>query len=112
MAQTAVVDDVFYALSNSTRRKVLEQLFSGPASVSELAAPFGMKLPSFVQHMSVLEQSRLVISTKRGRVRTYEIAPERLKVAEDWLVERRQLWESRFDRFDEYVKQLSKKESK
>ena len=110
MSQTAVVDDVFYALSNMTRRKVLEQLFSGPATVSELAAPFGMKLPSFVQHLSVLEQSRLVKSSKRGRVRTYEIAPERFKVAEDWLAERRQLWESRLDQFDAYVQQLKEKE--
>jgi DNA-binding transcriptional ArsR family regulator len=111
MLQSAAADDVFYALSNSTRRKVLEQLSVGPATVSELAAPFDMKLPSFVQHLSVLERSRLVTSTKRGRVRTYEIAPERLSVAEDWLTERRRLWESRFDRFDEYVKQLKEKES-
>ena len=66
MVQSAVADDVFYALSNSTRRKVLEQLSVGPATVSELAAPFDMKLPSFVQHLSVLEQSRLVKSKKRG----------------------------------------------
>jgi len=111
MAQTAVADDVFYALSNSTRRKVLEQLAAGPATVSELASPFDMKLPSFVQHLSVLEQSRLVKSKKRGRVRTYEIAPERFKVAEDWLTARRQLWEARLDRFDEYVRKLKAKES-
>jgi DNA-binding transcriptional ArsR family regulator len=112
MVQSAVADDVFHALSNSTRRKVLEQLSVGPATVSELAAPFDMRLPSFVQHLSVLEQCRLVKSTKRGRVRTYEIAPERFKVAEDWLTERRRLWESRFDRFDEYVTQLKDKESR
>ena len=111
MVQSAVTDDVFYALSNSTRRKVLEQLSTGPATVSELAAPFDMKLPSFVQHLSVLERSRLVKSKKRGRVRTYEIAPERLEVAEDWLTARRQLWEARLDRFDQYVKQLKDKES-
>src|SRR5688500_423876 len=111
MVQSAAADDVFYALSNTTRRKVLEQLSVGPATVSELAAPFDMKLPSFVQHLSVLERSRLVKSTKRGRVRTYEIAPERLSVAEDWLTERRRLWEARFDRFDEYIKQLKEKES-
>jgi len=112
MLQSAIADDVFYALSNSTRRKVLEHLSVGPASVSELAAPFDMKLPSFVQHLSVLEQSRLVKSKKRGRVRTYEIVPERFKVAEDWLTARRQLWEARLDRFDQYVKQLKEKESK
>jgi DNA-binding transcriptional ArsR family regulator len=112
MVQSAVADDVFYALSNSTRRKVLEQLSVGPATVSELAAPFDMKLPSFVQHLSVLERSGLVTSEKRGRVRTYEIASEPFRVAEDWLTERRRLWESRFDRFDEYVKRLKEKESR
>ena len=112
MVQSAVVDDVFYALSNSTRRKVLEQLSLGPATVTQLAAPFDMKLPSFVQHLSVLERSRLVKSKKLGRVRTYEIAPERFKLAEAWLTKRRQAWESRLDRFDEYVKQLKQKESR
>src|SRR6266852_1219088 len=111
MVQSAVADDVFYALSNSTRRKVLEQLSVGPATVSELAAPFDMKLPSFVQHLSVLEQSRLVKSKKRGRVRTYEIAPARFKVVEDWLTGQRRLWETRLDRFDEYIKQLKEKEA-
>ena len=112
MAQSAVADDVFYALANATRRQVLEQLSAGPATVSELAAPFDMKLPSFVQHLSVLEQSRLVKSKKRGRVRTYELAPERMRVAEDWLAERRQEWERRLDRFDAYVRQLKERESK
>ena len=109
MVQSAVANDVFHALSNSTRRRVLERLSVGPATVSELAAPFDMKLPSFVQHLSVLEQSRLVKSKKRGRVRTYEIAPERLRVAEKWLTERRQLWEGRLDRFDNYVKHLKER---
>jgi DNA-binding transcriptional ArsR family regulator len=112
MFQTAVADDVFYALSNSTRRKILEQLSVGPAAVSALAAPFDMKLPSFVQHLTLLERSGLVKSKKQGRVRTYEIAPERFQVAEGWLSERRQLWESRFDRLDDYVNQLKEKESK
>src|ERR1700712_5733224 len=111
MVQSAVADDVFHALSNPTRRKVLEQLSVGPAAVSELAAPFDMQLPSFVQHLSILEQSRLVTSKKRGRVRTYEIAPKRLEVVEDWLSARRQLWEARLDRFDQYVKQLKEKEA-
>src|SRR6185503_17829034 len=99
MVQSAAADDVFHALSSPTRRKVLERLSAGPATVSELAARFDMQLPSFVQHLSVLEHSRLVRSKKRGRVRTYEIAPERFKVAEDWLAERRQVWEARLDRF-------------
>jgi len=110
MVQSAVADDVFGALSNPTRREVLERLSSGPATVSELAARFDMKLPSFVQHLSVLERSRLVRSKKRGRVRTYEIAPERFNVVEDWLTARRRMWEARLDRFDHYVKQLKDKE--
>jgi DNA-binding transcriptional ArsR family regulator len=112
MVQSAAADKVFHALASPTRRRVLERLSIGPATVSELAAPFDMQLPSFVQHLSVLEHSRLVKSTKRGRVRTYEIAPERLEVAEDWLAARRQVWEARLDRFDEYVKHLKEKESK
>ena len=62
-----------------------------------------MGLPSFVQHLSVLERSRLVRSTKQGRVRTYEIAPESFKDAEDWLAAQRRIWEARLDRFDRYV---------
>ena len=112
MVQSAAADAVFHALSNPTRRRVLEQLSVGPATVSDLAAPFDMQLPSFVQHLSILEESRLVKSKKRGRVRTYEIAPERFKVVEDWLAERRELWEARLDQFDKYVKQLKEKESK
>ena len=111
MVQFAAADEVFNALANPTRRKVLERLSVGPATVTELAEPFDMQLPSFVQHLSVLEQSRLVKSKKRGRVRTYEIAPERFRVAEDWLTARRKSWEARLDRFDEYVKQLKQKES-
>lgn len=112
MVQSAVTDDVFRALSDSTRRKVLERLSVGPATVSELAAPFDMKLPSFVQHLSVLEKSRLVKSKKLGRVRTYEIAPERLNVVESWLTEQRRLWEARLDRLDEYFNQQRQQEPK
>jgi DNA-binding transcriptional ArsR family regulator len=111
MVQSVAADKVFHALSNPTRRRVLELLSVGPATVSELAAPFRMQLPSFVQHLSVLERSRLVRSTKRGRVRTYEIAPERFAVVDDWLTARRREWEARFDRFDAYVKELREKES-
>ena len=111
MVQSVATDDVFHALSNPTRRKVLEHLSAGPATVTELAAPFDMQLPSFVQHLSILEQSRLMTSKKRGRVRTYEIAPKRFEVVEDWLTARRKAWEARLDRFDDYVKQLKQKES-
>jgi len=111
MVQSAAADEVFHALANPTRRKVLERLSVGPATVSELAEPFDMQLPSFVQHLSVLDESRQETSKKRGRVRTYEIAPKRFKVVEDWLTARRRLWEARLDRFDQYVKQLEAEES-
>jgi DNA-binding transcriptional ArsR family regulator len=111
MVRAAAADEVFHALANPTRRKVLERLSAGPATVSELAAPFDMQLPSFVQHLSVFERSRLVRSRKHGRVRTYEIAPERFEVVEDWLTARRRSWEARLDRFDRYVRQLREKES-
>ncbi len=111
MVQAVAADEIFHALGNPTRRKVLERLSTGPATVSELAAPFDMQLPSFVQHLSVLEESRLVRSKKRGRVRTYELAPDRLRVAEEWLAARRQEWEERLDRFDTYVRHLKEKES-
>jgi DNA-binding transcriptional ArsR family regulator len=110
MPRTAEADAVFRALSDPTRRKVLERLAKGPASVSELAGPFAMKLPSFVQHLAVLERSRLVRSKKQGRVRVFQIVPQRLRVAEDWLAGQRRLWEARLDRLDEYLKQLKEKE--
>ena len=110
MVQSAAADAVFHALSNPTRRRVLERLSVRPATVSELAARFDMQLPSFVQHLSILEKSRLVRSQKRGRVRTYEIAPERFKLVDDWLTARRKEWEARLNRFDHYVKRLKEEE--
>lgn len=112
MAQTPMADEVFQALASPIRRKVLEQLSTGPASVSELAASFDMQLPSFVQHLSLLEQSRLVRSRKEGRVRTFEIVPEQFKVVDNWLGARRREWESRLNRFDRYVIQLKQRRPK
>jgi DNA-binding transcriptional ArsR family regulator len=97
------IDSVFRALSDPTRRHVLERLSKSPASVSELAEPFNMALPSFVQHMGILEDCGLVQSRKTGRVRTYEIIPKRLKLAEDWMVRQRALWEKRLDQLDTYL---------
>ena len=100
-------DGVFRALSDTTRRRVLERLGRGPASVSELAEPFSMALPSFVQHLEVLEKSGLVRSRKAGRVRTYEIVPRRFAVAETWLARQRSLWERRLDQLDDYLIKLN-----
>jgi DNA-binding transcriptional ArsR family regulator len=83
---------VFQALTDPTRRAVLERLTRGPAPVSALARPFRMALPSFMQHLDVLEDCGLVRSKKQGRVRTYALAPQPLKAAEDWLTAQRAHW--------------------
>lgn len=100
------LDTVFRALADPTRRDVLKRLGRRPQAVSELAEPFDMALPSFMQHMRVLEDSGLVRSTKAGRVRMYTLVPNRLKGAEDWLAKRRELWERRLDQLDDYVTKL------
>ena len=102
------MDAIFRALSDPTRRHVLERLSRGAASVSELAAPFDMALPSFVQHLRVLEESGLVRSHKEGRVRTYRLTPARLKQAEDWLGKQRKFWERRLDQLDELLLEMKK----
>ena len=100
------VDGVFRALSDPTRRDVVARLTRSPASVSELAEPFDMALPSFVQHLQVLESSGVVRSTKSGRVRTYQLVPKRLQVAEHWLAAQRDVWERRMDRFERYANSM------
>jgi DNA-binding transcriptional ArsR family regulator len=111
MAQAAEhIDGVFRALADPTRREVLARLSDRPASVSELAAPFAMSLPAFVQHLRVLERSGLVRSRKVGRVRTYRLAPRGLRIAEDWLSRQRSLWERRLDQLDDYLMQLKEQE--
>jgi DNA-binding transcriptional ArsR family regulator len=98
------LDPVFKALADPTRRRVLERLGRKPASVSELAEPFDMALPSFVQHLRVLEEAGLVASRKNGRVRTYRMVPRRLRRAETWLEKQRSLWERRLDQLDDYLR--------
>ncbi len=102
----AAVDGVFRALSDPTRRHVLERLGRGPGSVSSLAEPFEMALPSFVEHLRVLEGCGLVRSRKKGRVRTYRLVPRRLRLAEDWLARQRTYWERRLDQLDAYLTEL------
>lgn len=109
-AAQAKVDEVFKALADPTRRGVLEHLGQRPASVTELAEPFDMALPSFVQHLRVLEKSGLVRSVKKGRVRTYQLVPARVKLAEHWLTRQRSLWERRLDQMDAYLLELKERE--
>jgi len=100
------LDVVFRALANPTRRGVVAALTVGTSTVSELAAPFNMALPSFMQHLRVLERSGLIRSKKVGRVRTVELQPERLREAEHWMSGQRREWETRLDQLEDYVTEL------
>jgi DNA-binding transcriptional ArsR family regulator len=101
--QSTGADVVFAALSDPTRRQIVEQLGRGPASVSELAAPLPMSLPAVVQHLHVLEASGLVESAKVGRVRTCRLVVKRLDTVQDWIDERRRTWERRLDRLGDHL---------
>jgi DNA-binding transcriptional ArsR family regulator len=96
-------DVVFHALSDPTRRRIVEQLSQGPASVSELAAPLPMSMPAVVQHLQVLQASGLVQSEKVGRVRTCRLVVKRLDTVQDWIDARRALWERRLDRLGDFL---------
>ncbi|PQA87754.1 ArsR/SmtB family transcription factor [Hyphococcus luteus] len=104
------LDNVFQALADPTRRAVMTRLSEGPASVSELAKPFDMALPSFLQHLKVLEESGLVSSKKQGRVRTCEAQFKRLSEAEEWIAHQRAVWEGRLDRLGAYLEALQSTE--
>ena len=97
---------VFHALADPTRGAVVARLATGPASVGELAEPFAMALPTFLQHLKVLEAAGLVRSEKHGRVRMVRIEPSALAEAEDWLARRRREWEAKLDRLQAFVEAL------
>jgi DNA-binding transcriptional ArsR family regulator len=92
------LDRMFHALGDASRRAMVERLARGPASVSELARPFDMALPSVVQHLGVLETAGIVVSTKVGRVRTYQLAVDALTPAAEWISRQRLPAERRLDR--------------
>jgi DNA-binding transcriptional ArsR family regulator len=98
MLQHQPLDHVLHALADPTRRAMVERLVTGPASVSELAQPFAVSLSAIGQHIQLLEESRLVRTQKVGRVRTVELIPETLAMAERWFSQHRAQWERRFDR--------------
>src|SRR5262245_7929445 len=106
--QPTSLDRVFHALSDPTRRAIVSRLSRGPASVSELAKPFAMAMPTLLQHLKVLEESRLIRSEKVGRVRTCEIEPAALGKAETWIAQQRAVWEGRLDRLETYVTGLQR----
>jgi DNA-binding transcriptional ArsR family regulator len=97
------LDRMFHALSDPSRRAMVERLARGPASVSELARPFSMALPTVVQHLGVLQSAGIVTSTKVGRVRTYQLAPEALTPAAEWIGKQRLPAERRLDRLGAFL---------
>src|SRR5215472_10544403 len=103
---TATVSEVFHALADPTRCAIICALSGGAQTVSTLAAPFDMALPSFMKHLTVLERSGLIRSRKLGRTRTCELMPEKLSQAEQWIAEQRAMWEARSDRMVEFVERL------
>src|SRR5262245_10370167 len=108
--QSASLDRVFHALSDPTRRAIVARLSRGAASVGELARPFAMALPTLLQHLHVLEESRLIRSKKIGRVRICKMEPAALGPAESWIAQQRAIWEGRLDRMEAYVADLHRKD--
>jgi DNA-binding transcriptional ArsR family regulator len=108
---TAGISEVFDALADATRCQVVATLGRGPQSVSTLAAPFHMALPSFMQHLAVLERSGVIRTRKVGRVRTCELVPRTLARAERWMAEQRAIWEGRSDRMAAFAEKLHREES-
>ena len=105
------LDASFAALSDATRRGVLEQLGRADASITDLAQTFHMTLTGMRKHVGVLEHAELVTTEKVGRVRTCRLGPRRLEAATAWLERYRQLWDSRFDELDRVVEGLQRKEN-
>ncbi|MBI1418541.1 MAG: metalloregulator ArsR/SmtB family transcription factor [Limimaricola sp.] len=106
--QSGDLDTLFQSLADPTRRAILARLAHGPATVTDLARPFDMALPSFLQHLRKLEDGGLIETTKTGRVRTCTLITGALAPARDWMTEQRLLWEGRHDRLEAYLATLTK----
>lgn len=100
------LSNTFHALADPTRRAILARLSTGPASVNELAAPFSMSLPAVSKHLKVLEKAQLIARGREAQWRPCELKAAPLKAATDWMEQYRRFWEVRFDRLDEYLKEL------
>ncbi|AZQ66856.1 transcriptional regulator [Silicimonas algicola] len=97
------LDALFQALGDPTRRALIHRLAAGPATVSDLARPFDMTLPSFLLHIRKLEASGLVLTSKDGRTRTVTLVPGAFTPVRTWLDDQRDLWEARLDRLETFV---------
>lgn len=104
------LDRAFSALADPTRRAIVGRLCQGPASVSELAAPFDLALPSLLKHVRVLEESGLVTSEKVGRVRTCRVEPQALRATEAWIRRHVAVWEQRLDRMEAHIDRMKTKD--
>ncbi|MGN4077286.1 ArsR/SmtB family transcription factor [Burkholderia gladioli] len=109
-SRPASISELFQALADPTRCAIVRALADGAQTVSVLAEPFEMALPSFMKHLGVLERSGLVRSSKSGRTRRCELVPARLAQAEQWLAEQRAMWEARSDRMVAIVERLHQEE--
>ncbi len=109
-SRPASISELFQALADPTRCAIVRALADGAQTVSVLAEPFEMALPSFMKHLGVLERSGLVRSSKSGRTRRCELVPARLAQAEQWLAEQRAMWEARSDRMVAFVERLHQEE--
>jgi DNA-binding transcriptional ArsR family regulator len=99
---------LFHALADPTRRMILTRLGEGPAAVTDLAGPTGLRLPTVMRHLQVLEEAGLIATAKDGRIRTCAIVPEALEPARNWMDQQRAIWEARLDRFDAFVANVMK----
>lgn len=100
------LSQLFHALADPTRRAILTRLAQGPAPVSELARPTGLRLPTVMRHLAVLQEAGLITTSKDGRVRSCSVVPEALAPMRAWLDQQRALWEGRLDRLESYVTTL------
>ncbi|MBX3114500.1 MAG: helix-turn-helix transcriptional regulator [Fimbriimonadaceae bacterium] len=108
--QTDQLSATFSALADPTRRAILARLSSGEASVTELAQPFDMTMPAITKHLKVLENAGLISRGREAQWRPCKIEAEPLKAATDWIEQYRKHWEERFDRLDEYLKEIQQNE--
>jgi len=106
------LDTTFAALSDPTRRAMIERLSQGPASIHGLTEPFALSQQMISKHIAYLVRARIVIKTKRGRESVCTLRPEGIKTVSDWASNYRRLWEERFDNLDEVLKQMKKAEAR
>jgi len=99
----ATLDRTFFALSDPTRRSILERLGGGPATIGELAEPFGLTINGVKKHVGILEEVDLVVTTKIGRARECQLGPAQLEDATEWIDDYRRTWQRRLDRFGSFV---------